>query len=174
MKKVLAVDMDGVLADLVPHLIDVVNECEDDDAQYDDVTTWELERYFKCGDKVYGYLTHDFFLTIPVIEGSKEVMEKLNEKYDLNIVTSATNIKESLSAKMMWLEEHFPFISYKNIILCGKKDLIKCDIMIEDSPMNLKATKPKELGLLLDMPHNRGSKRHKRVMNWKEIEEILL
>lgn len=174
MKKVLAVDMDGVLADLIPRLIEVVNECEGDSVSHDDIITWNLGKYFKCGKKVYEYLTHDLFLTLPVIEDSQEAMRKLNEVYDLHIATSATNNKDSLVAKMTWLEEHFPFISYENIILCGKKDLISCDIMIEDSPMNLKAVQPRELGLLLDMPHNRKSKSHKRVMNWKEIEEILL
>src|SRR6185312_1830703 len=172
MKKVLAIDMDGVIADLIPALTEVVNECEDDNVNPDDIYSWNIGKFFKCGSKVYDYMTYGWFRCLPVIKDSQEVVKKLSETYHVYIVSSATNNFDSLKAKMEWLEEYFPFIPSSNIVLCGRKNIIKADFMIDDGYHNLIDFTGE--GILFDAPHNKNENRFTRAMNWKEIEKLLL
>lgn len=173
MKKVLAIDMDGCIADLIPALTQVVNECEGDNVNANNINSWNLGRHFKCGSKVYEYMTYDLFRCLPVIENSQEIVKKLSDVFEIFIVTSATNNHDSLKAKMEWLEEYFPFIPASNIVLCGSKSIIKCDILIDDSPINLRDVKD-SYGILFNAPHNQNENGLQRAMDWKDIEKILL
>ena len=66
-----------------------------------------------------------------------EGLKYLNDKYNVLIVSSATEFPGSLIEKQEWLNEHFPFITWQQMIFCGRKDSIKGDIMIDDHPKNL-------------------------------------
>ncbi len=50
-----------------------------------------------------------FFLTMTPNEGSQLVLEEINRKYDLFTVSAAMEFPQSLSKKLSWLKEHFPF-----------------------------------------------------------------
>lgn len=172
MKKVIAIDLDDVLADLVESWVEVVNKNEDENVKPCDIKCWDIKKYFKCNKKVFTYLTYGFFRNLPVKKDSQEVVEKLSEIHDVYIVTSATKTPESLKAKVEWLSEHFPFISADKIVLCGNKSIIKADIMIDDGVHNLKTFSGKKI--LFDAPHNRSCAEFTRVRNWSEIKNILL
>lgn len=115
-----------------------------------------------------------FFLTAKPIDESTEVLEKLNLKYNVFIVSSATQFPFSLSEKMKWLKQYFPYIHWKQIVLCGSKELISGDIMIDDHFKNLDTFKGRTI--LFTQPHNANSSnyRHSRVFTWAEIERLLL
>ncbi|NES53370.1 5'-3'-deoxyribonucleotidase, partial [Escherichia coli] len=68
--------------------------------------------------------------------------------------------------------EYFPFIPHSNVVLCGNKNIIKADIMIDDGIHNLESFEG--MKILFDAPHNRNENRFIRVMNWEEIERKLL
>ena len=79
----------------------------------------------------------------------------------------------------MWLLKNLPFLDPKNFIFTSRKDLIDCDIKIDDKVGNLKGLG--KLKLLMDGYHNRKysdlelKKRGiRRVYSWDEIEKILL
>jgi 5'(3')-deoxyribonucleotidase len=108
------------------------------------------------------------------MEGSRKVLEKLNKEYDIIVVSLATEFPNSLTDKLMWLNEHFSFLSWKQIVFCGDKSLIKADIMIDDHPKNLDNFAGKTY--IFTQPlnlHIRNSK-HTRVSSWAEIEKILI
>lgn len=172
MRKTLAIDCDEVLANLVSPWIRSINEAEGDNVCESDITTWNIGRYFKCGKRVYDYLSYDLFRNLPVVENSQRVVKDLMDVYNVYIVSSATNNHDSLKAKMEWLEEHFPFIPASNIVLCGNKSIIKADYMIDDGIHNLEVFDGQ--GLLFNAPHNQSEERYTRVMDWNEIEKILL
>lgn len=170
-RKVLSVDMDDVLAKLLPKWIEVINENERESVSLNDIKSWDLEKYFRCGRKVFDYLTYDLYRNLPVMENSQEVLKKLQEKYDIYIVTTATLYIDSLVAKIEWLEEHFPFIDKNHVVLCGNKNIIKANIMIDDGVHNLEMFDG--VHLLFDAPHNRNNQNFTRVYNWKQIENLL-
>lgn len=172
MKKVLAIDMDGVLGNLVSPWVRRINESEGENVSANDIKSWNIGRYFSCGKRVYDYLSYDLFRNLPVIEDSQRVVEKLQDKFQVYIVTSATNNHDSLKAKMEWLEEHFPFIPASNIVLCGSKSIIKADYMIDDGIHNLEVFDGH--GILFNASHNQQEDRFPRAMDWNEIEKMLL
>ena len=115
-----------------------------------------------------------FFRNMPVIPGSQELLHKLNEAYELFIVSSATEFPQSLTEKQEWLNEHFPFIGWEQMVFCGKKTMISADIMIDDHFKNLDPFKGRTL--LFTQPHNQlaDAGKHTRVYSWNEIGHLLL
>ncbi len=112
-----------------------------------------------------------FFRGVPVMEGAKEAVEQLMKHFDVYIVSAAMEFPQSLPEKYAWLREHFPFISWKNIIFCGDKSIIGTDYMIDDHVKNLDCCKGRPF--LFTAGHNISIDRHTRVNNWKEVVAIL-
>lgn len=174
MKRVVAVDQDQVLADLLTPLLSRYNALYKDSLKPEDIKSWDIGKYTKCGNAVYDLFDdYELFRWLPVIEHSQEVMKELNKKYDVYVVTSATNIKESLKAKLEWIQEHFPFIPNSNIVLCGNKSIINADIMIDDGVHNLESFKG-ETKLLFNAHHNQNENRFTRMYSWLDIADLLL
>jgi 5'(3')-deoxyribonucleotidase len=112
-----------------------------------------------------------FFRNVPVMEGAQEAVRELMQNFDVFIVSAAMEFPQSLSEKYEWLQEHFPFISWKNIVFCGDKSVIGTDYMIDDFAYNLDCCKGKTF--LFTAGHNIGIDKHTRVNNWKEVMELL-
>ncbi len=171
-KKRLIVDMDGVLADIYEQLIDV--EFEETGTKIDRKETLgktEIEAFPNCLKHVR---QKGFFRNAPVMPSAINVLKKLNEHYEVFIVSSATEYPNSLEEKYYWLEEHFPFISWKQLVLCGTKIVIKGDIMIDDHFKNLDFFDGKTI--LFTQPHNheKNENSHERMNGWDEISTFLL
>lgn len=171
--KRIALDMDGVLADVYEQLFDL------DEKDFGKRKTWEDiagKSENETFPRIREYLYREgFFRTMKVISGSQPVVEKLNKAYDLYIVSGATEFPLSLSEKQAWLSEHFPFITWQQMVFCGSKQIIQADIMIDDHFKNLDLFKG-GTGILFTQPHNAlaESRQHRRVKNWQEIADILL
>lgn len=169
----IAIDMDGVLADVYYQFFKM------DEADFglrrpmeEVVGKPERDGFPHIMQYVH---TPDFFRTAPLIEGCVPVVEELNKKYELYIVSAAMEFPKSLPEKLEWLNEHFPFIGWQQIVFCGSKQIVQADIMIDDHFRNLDSFKG-GTSLLFTQPHNVKSDtgRHQRVNDWKEISAILL
>jgi 5'(3')-deoxyribonucleotidase len=116
----------------------------------------------------------DFFRTAPVMDYSQNILSQLNERYEVFIVSAATEFPQSLFEKYEWLSEHFPFITWRQIVFCGSKSIVEADIMIDDHFKNLDEFKGTTI--LFSQPHNelRDPGRHRRVNSWSEIADLLL
>jgi 5'-nucleotidase len=168
----LLVDMDGVLADIYPQYLNFLASDTGIDLAVNDLKGRSEGEVFT---NIRKYLfTKGFFRGAPVIGGSSEALMKLNDRYDLFIVSAATEFPHSLTEKYEWLEEHFPFITWRQMVFCGSKSVIQGDIMIDDHFKNLDPFKGKTI--LFTQPHNDGlpEKNHIRVHSWQEIETLLL
>ncbi len=167
----LIVDMDGVLADVYQQFIHFeflesgvkinLNSVEGDD---------EIVAFPNGYKHVH---ERGFFRSAPLIPYAQTVLEELNQSHEVFIVSSAMEFPNSLEEKYYWLLENFPFLSWKQFVLCGSKQVVEGDIMIDDHFKNLDYFKGKTL--LFDQPHNRNHNDHPhhRVHNWLEIKEIL-
>lgn len=114
----------------------------------------------------------NFFRTMQINEHAQEVMEKLNKKYELFIVSAAMEFPQSLPEKLEWLKEHFAFLSWKQFVFCGSKAVVYGDLMIDDLPHNLEKFNGEKL--LFTAPHNMHIKEFTRMENWKAISSHLL
>jgi 5'-nucleotidase len=172
--KRLIVDMDDVIADATGQFIDfyekefgirverAVLDGKDEGEGFPDNHTVLAEFPFRP----------NFFRTMKVNENSQEILERLNKKYELFIVSAAIQFPLSLNEKLSWLAEHFPFLSWRQIVFCGSKAVVHGDYMIDDLPKNLKTFNGEKF--IYTAPHNKHVNDFNRVNNWKEIGETLL
>jgi 5'-nucleotidase len=170
-RKTIAIDMDGVIADTVANFI---SWYEKDSGVRVSREAFEGKREVEAlpGNAVRKYVyTPGFFRSVPVMEGARDAVLELMKNFDVYIVSAATEFPQSLLEKYEWLQEHFPFITWKNIILCGDKSIIATDYMIDDHVRNLDVCKGKTL--MFTAGHNAGINHHTRVSSWKEAVDFL-
>ncbi len=164
----IGVDMDGVLADTETHFI----------RYYENESGRKIDRKSFLGvpeneafpDKtaVQRYVRlPGFFRTLPVIPGSVSALARLTKEFDVYIVSAAMEFPLSLFEKKAWLEEFFPFISWRNIVFCGDKGIINTDYLIDDHLKNLDHFPG--IPIMFTASHNIHYTRHQRVNNWEEI-----
>lgn len=168
----LIVDMDGVLADVYQQFIHF--EFLESGVQIDLNTVQGVDEIDAFPNGIKHVNERGFFRSAPVIPHSQKILEELNQKHEVFIVSAAMEFPNSLEEKYYWLQEYFPFISWKQIVLCGSKQVVQGDIMIDDHFKNLDKFHGKTL--LFDQPHNRKhhNHQHQRVHNWLEIRDALL
>ena len=113
-----------------------------------------------------------FFRDLPIIADSQEILLELSKKYELFIATAAMEFPNSFVDKYNWLQQHFPFIHWRNYVFCGDKSIINADYLIDDNAYNFDGFRGE--GLLFDAPHNAHETRYRRAHSWREVGEILL
>lgn len=166
-RKSIAIDMDGVIADTAEHFrtwyekeygIRIEKEAF--------IGVPESEALPDGAVRKFVYMP-GFFRSVPVMAGAKEAVQKLMQHFDVYIVSAAMEFPQSLAEKYEWLQEHFPFITWNNIIFCGDKSVIGTDYMIDDHVKNLDCCKGKTI--MFTAGHNVHIDRHFRVNNWDEV-----
>lgn len=170
----IAIDMDEVIADVIPKFISLYNR---------DFGT-PLDLVIDPGNEVFKNVPEDvnqkwleyinevgFFRDLAVIPDSQRVIKALQEKYDVYIVSAAMEFRNSLVDKYDWLAEHFPFINWQHIVFCGDK-IIEADYLIDDRIKNFQNFKGRPL--LYTSPHNLLVTDYERVNSWEEIAGLLL
>ena len=170
-KWTIAIDMDGVLADTVSQFISwyhrdfgiaIEREVFNGKPEAEGLPDGHVRKY------VY---TKGFFRDLPVMEGAQEAVQELMKDFEVYVVSAAVEFPLSLFEKHEWLKEHFPFISWRNIVFCGDKSIIDTDFRIDDHVHNLDNCKGKTF--LYTAGHNLGIDRHTRVNSWQEILSLL-
>ena len=171
MKRIL-VDMDGVLADVYSRFFDLHEEETGERKILKNIIGMKESEAFPGVMRWVN--TPGFFRSIPVMPESQRVLGLLNNTYEIVIVSMATEFAVSLTDKQLWLQDHFPFISWKQVVFCGNKNLVKADIMIDDHFKNLDNFPGEKL--LYIQPHNMNNTTHgyKTLKSWPDIEKFLL
>jgi len=170
----IAIDMDEVIADTIDKFIELYKKEHDTVIRLDQMDGKEFNEMLPEGIKatLKAYLhQRGFFRDLKVMPGAREVVKELCDKYDVYIVSAAMEFPNSLIDKYDWLAEHFPFISWKNIIFCGNK-IVDTQIMIDDRIRNFVGFNGRTL--LFSSPHNHFITEYERVKNWKEVADKLL
>lgn len=119
------------------------------------------------------------------IEGALETIEELNRHYEVYIVTAyifrdtPTMSGKHLYNKYEYLCNNMPFLHPSRFIFCDAKNLIKCDVKIDDKLSNI--LENTETKLLFDAYHNREITDEElsklgviRVCTWRDIRALLL
>ena len=164
----IAVDMDGVLEDTQTHFIQYYER--ETGIKVDPASMLGIPENEAFPDKsaVQRFVRmNGFFRTLPVIAGSVNAIRSLMEDFDVYIVSAAMEFPLSLFEKKEWLEEHFPFVSWKNIVFCGDKHIIRTDYLIDDHLKNLDHFPGTPI--MYTASHNVLFTHHQRVNNWEEV-----
>ena len=118
-KKVVYIDMDGVL-------VDFGKAIEDWFTNHPHLKG----RYETFPDHIQG-----LFRIAPPMKGAIEAVKKLHEsgKYELFIATSAPwGNPQSNTDKRFWIEDYFGDIFHKKMFITHRKDLLMGDYLIDD------------------------------------------
>lgn len=171
----IAIDMDDVLADSAAKAVKSFHRDHGFGPSHEEILGKGLQDavHPDYAEKIISYFFQKGFLRdVPLIADCQEVVRKLYDKHEVFIVSAATEMPFSLEDKYFWLEEHFPYITYKRIVFCGDKSIIKADVLIDDRARNFENFEGR--ALLFTAHHNIHEKRFERVNNWKEVEKLLL
>ncbi len=167
------IDMDHVMADITSHYLNWYKQHTGVSIDPETLIGKNEVAAFPDSELVRSFLyMPGFFRTPPVMPGSQEVIARLNEKYDVYIVSAAMEFPQSLAEKYEWLQEHFPFITWQQIAFTGSKKLIKGDYMIDDHLKNLDFFEGEKL--LFTSAHNALVTGYTRVNDWQEVADLLL
>lgn len=167
----IALDMDGVLADVYASYIQLH---ERDFGIRKSLESIEgLEEWEGFPNAPTYVRTPGFFENLQVMPDAIEHVKNLNEQHEVFIVSAAMEFPLSLNEKLSWMNQHFPFITWKQIVFCGSKKIIHADLLIDDHFKNLDDFQGRTM--LFHQPHNarKDSGRHIRVHSWEQISQLL-
>lgn len=117
-KKVIYIDLDGVLADFMLGLKETKKAFKELDLTH-----------IKPEDNIR-------FESLKPIKDAKDAYARLNKKYDVFIASTAPwDHPAAWEQKRVWVAKHFP-AAYKRLILTHRKDLLKGDYLIDDRKVN--------------------------------------
>lgn len=172
MRKSIAIDMDGVIADTETQFINWYERDYGVKIHPQDILGFKEDEMFpdKTAARKFAF-TPGFFRTLPVMPGAVDALKKLMENFDVYIASAAMEFPQSLPEKHAWLQEHFPFISWHNIIFCGDKSIIGTDFLVDDHVKNLDFFKGKSV--MFHAFHNVNFNHHQRVKTWEDAVILL-
>lgn len=167
-----AIDLDGVIWDLVRPWLNQYNLLYNDTVEYEHVVEYDISK--SCVNATYqnllDILTDDtFWIDVHPFEYASTYLQKLNEEFDLYIATATHH--EMADAKINRFLELFPFIRFTQIICIYKKSLLNVDWLIDDCEANLQNGTFNKI--LLDAPYNRHTQKFIRAYNLKDVYDIL-
>lgn len=183
----IGIDIDGVIIDLARFMLDYSNKfyydngiaAQMNEEEYDDVkalglTQEQTERFWNT------YL--EFYATrYPARDFACEVIHKLKQNHEIYIITARNEyglpkeIRGTMQSMVKkWLSDNS--IEYDKLIFTEESKLPYCleneiDVMIEDSPYNIKDIATEVSVFCFDNPYNRKieGKNITRVYSWYDI-----
>ncbi len=174
---IVVTDMDDVLVDLLPAWLQILNDRYSKHVKVEDVTEWDMRCvYPDLTDKeLYGVLNEDSLWDI--VQPKRDAVEFLKAIKDAGhkvLVCTATHYKNIEKKLTRCLLKHFPWLTYKDIIMCHHKRLIKCDVIIDDNVDNLRGSDG--VRILYSCSHNKHIPEidyHFRVSSMEEVYSII-
>lgn len=178
-KKIVCVDLDDTLTDLLPVWVEALNKRYVLSVNWRKICDWNIQHFFPTltADQVFGVLHEDgFWKNVKPKLFAADVLRWMVEcGFDVYICTASyyKNIEEKFTAI---IEKYFPFIDWDHVIVTSNKQLIRCNYFIDDAPHNLIGSSG--IKFLMDAPHNQyfDAAKHKitRVYDWDQIQDIFV
>lgn len=171
------IDVDNVLEDLNNAWVKAINSKYGTSVKPSDIKTWDIERYFDglSRTQVFSPLhKEEFWKNLQPIPNAPEYLKKLiDDGHEVVLLTSSH--PDTVKYKYDFIRKHFPYISFKDIILTSRKQMVMGDILIDDAPHNLEGGV--YAGVLMSSPHNMEYNAHAngfvRVSTWEQIYSVV-
>lgn len=172
------VDMDGTIELLLAAWLPRLNEKYHRNLTLDDIHDWNIGLAYEglTEEEIMAPTFDDtIWSEIQPIPDAAEVLQRLKAKGHHIYIVTATPY-QSIRAKMDdLLFRYFPFLSWNDVIIMQRKQLLTGDVMIDDAVHNLEGGNYKKI--LFDAPYNRDydaeANGMMRVKGWLEVEKII-
>jgi 5'(3')-deoxyribonucleotidase/uncharacterized protein with PQ loop repeat len=171
----IAIDMDEVIADSLGKHLRAYNQAFGAHLTRGDLDGRSLEEAVPNADAEATrrlVLAPGFFADLDLVEGSREVVRELTDRYEVFIASAAMEVPTSFADKYAWLRERFPFIPPSHILFCGDKGVLDVDYLIDDTARHFERFRGTPV--LFSAPHNLRETRFRRVEGWEEVRRMLL
>ena len=172
------VDLDDTIEQLLAALVKRANERFCRNATVDDVTDWSIVCAFPgiAKREILDFMREpDFWEEVKPVPGAAEALKHfMDEGHQVYIVTATE--AEHVHGKMeRVLFRYFPFLSWDQVIITGRKQMIRGDVLIDDGIHNLEGGEYRKI--LFTAPYNREYDAEAngviRVSSWDEIVRII-
>ena len=176
MKKVILVDMDGVLVDLTATWLRIYGERTGDWVHPDEITAYEFEQFVEYPMEFFSCLGQALEEATPTAGSSKFEDLYLNPDYEVYVVSYAHSAApEAHKAKLEWLAKYFPGFPQDRVIFTKHKHLIHGDYLIEDSPRNCEdwGNATDGFTIIVDQPYNQGYDADGRAPTFAAVPKII-
>lgn len=133
-------DLDEIVAALLDKWLALYNKDHNDSLNKNTVKWDGLAKQSKIGHDIYKYLHQPgFFADLNPIEGAVESLQEfVNDGHEVTILSAPSYPGPSAVDKLDWCKKHLPFIHHRSIMLGWRKEKVAGDILIDDSPENIK------------------------------------
>jgi 5'(3')-deoxyribonucleotidase len=169
----LVFDCDGVIADLLSGMVQILNEQHGEDLKNEDMIYWDFHKSCKgsvTAKEVYDHFSdEEFWYNLKPIDGAPEWLSKLiDEDFDVSIVTACAH---GYHEKRDWLKKYIPNFNLRKLNFSAEKFRFQSDLFVDDHTGNLypyMGRNPKALTICFDAPYNQEWE-YERVKNWEEL-----
>lgn len=165
--KVIGVDFDDVIGDLVSEWLANYNRDNNDNLSEKDIKSWDIGSYTKIGKEMYDYLKHPSLYdnVKPVFNSLWGVHALRNMGYRVVFITASTT--EQSGRKYLWLLENGYIENKSDYYEAIDKSLIASDYLIDDNPENVENAYGQ--GVVYTREWNTSLIGYPRVNNWMEV-----
>lgn len=171
----LLIDLDNVTADLLQKWLMTYNEEHNDTLTKEQILEWNIHKFGKCSpDEFYAIIDRPgYFADLDVIQDSIDVTKRLQIAGNIIYFVTATPHNNTTGGfdKCCWVEKHFPHIGKNNVIQAHHKNMIKGDILFDDSADNLHSFDG--IKVVMDYMYNKHAIVDYRVGSWIEFENVV-
>jgi 5'(3')-deoxyribonucleotidase len=179
-KKIIKVDIDGVLRNLSIGMCEVYNHEFGTKYTPNDINKYNVNNVFTMCEEFLHISAFDFFFKkygffvfrhSPMFENAKKAIDLLHDNgYRIVIVSSQTSF-ESRKLTLEWLDANE--IYYDDICFTSQKGMVKGDYIVDDYPKYLDLCDG-ENQILIDAPYNRWCDKYKRYNNIYDFAKDLV
>ncbi len=172
-KKSIGLDLDEVIASIIPGVLNIINQENNSDYTINDILDYNLS-CIGVKDPVRFFKSHlEIFTNAKPFERSKEIISLLKQRgYKIHIITARS---EPLITREWLKEQNIPYDSL--ITHCdGRKGVIarelNLDCYVDDNPYYLEHVteeSPQTRVYLFDRPWNKYYAHFPRVRDWYEL-----
>lgn len=178
-KLTINIDIDNVLNNLNQVWVQALNKQYSLNYQLSDIKQWDMQKTYTTLTKkqIFEPLLDDrLWRNLKPIKGSQQILNTLNNKYNVKIVTAS--YYKTIKVKAEWLKRYYPFLTWEQVVITKDKQSVKCDICVDDAIHNV--TNADYIGLLFNYPWNESfNEAHYfnnyiyRVHNWQDIYDSI-
>ena len=176
---VIGIDIDNVCVNTTSCILEQHYADTGERLTLDDIKTYYIENYVSDDykdDFHLIFLKKEMWKRVKVIPHCVEVIKRLHDRGEEIYFVTATE-PQNVAKKARFLQRTFPFLDIrKRLITTHCKQMIKCDVLIDDYEENLK--NGSYFGILMNYPWNRNfddasDDKIYRVFDWTQVEPML-
>lgn len=178
---IIGIDIDDTICTTSTAVCEWLNERLGTSYSINDITTYSIENMLPPENRLLvsdAFTSKSMWKKLKMITDAAYYIQRMyNEGNEIYFIT--TTLPENMRKKENFLNSHFTFFpdNYvrKHTIMTSNKQLINCDILIDDNLDNLTGER-NYYSICLDYPWNKTDdsrlKRFSRAKNWEDVYHI--